>query len=115
MRKKIHAIIGTVRKIVKTFRKSPKKNDKLQSYANATLGHELQLSLDVKSRWNSMVDMVRTYLRIKDQVYKATIDFKLKINLTDDDLNVLKDLVSALYSFAKSLKNEFLHMGLIYR
>ena len=46
----------------------------------------IQLSLDVKNRWSSMLDKARTFLRFKDQVYKAAMDFKLKINLTDDDL-----------------------------
>ena len=54
-----------MRKIVKVFRKSPLKNDKQQEYIKCSSGKEFQLSCDVKRRWNSMVEKVRKFLKVK--------------------------------------------------
>ena len=70
--------------MVKFFRKSPLKNEKLQTHINATFNHELELELDVKTRWNSMVQMLRRVVKVKDQLLKAAIDFKIKLELSDE-------------------------------
>jgi hypothetical protein len=39
------------------------KGTVLQEKVKADLGHEVQLKLDVKTRWNSMADMISLFLR----------------------------------------------------
>jgi len=55
-------VIDKVRKTVKIFRRSPTKNDDiLQPYVKKDHGHELNLILDSKTRWNSLLDMLSRF------------------------------------------------------
>lgn len=47
-----------LRKIVNLFRKSTVKNNVLQPYVKVEFQKELELLLDVKTRWNSIETMV---------------------------------------------------------
>ena len=66
-------IIKKVRKIVRIFRKSPMKNDTLQKYIKAKnpTAKTLNLVIDVRTRWNSLLAMLRCFLRVIDAVEKA--------------------------------------------
>ena len=74
LRQQIDSTIKKVRKLVKFFRKSPLKNEKLQTHIKAAFNHELELKVDVKTRCNSMVQMLRRVVKVKDQLLKAAID-----------------------------------------
>ena len=73
-------LIKKVRKIVKLFRKSPVKNDILQSYVKASnpSSQSLTLILDVKTRWNSLLDMLRRFVRLRAEIEKALIDISMR-------------------------------------
>ncbi|XP_063841155.1 uncharacterized protein LOC135089507 [Scylla paramamosain] len=88
--------INKVRKIVKIFRKSPTRNEKLQMYVVSEYGKELMLKLDSKTRWNSLLDMLERFLKVKNSVAKAMIDCNMEMNITNGELKVLNDLVTAL-------------------
>ncbi|XP_045128679.1 uncharacterized protein LOC123516756 [Portunus trituberculatus] len=88
--------INKVRKIVKMFRKSPTRNEKLQRYVVSEYGKELMLKLDSKTRWNSLLDMLERFLKVKNSVAKAMIDCNMEMNITNGELKVLNDLVTAL-------------------
>lgn len=61
-----------VRKICRTFRKSPKKNDYLQDFVmDINNGQRLNLILDVKTRWNSLLHMLERFLKLKDCIPSA--------------------------------------------
>ena len=55
------AAIAKVRKICRHMRKSPKQNDKLQEYVqkNPLIRKKKKLKIDVKTRWSSMVPMLK--------------------------------------------------------
>lgn len=75
--------INKVRKIVKIFRKSPTRNEKLQMYVVSEYGKELMLKLDSKTRWNSLLDMLERFLKVKNSVAKAMIDCNMEMNITN--------------------------------
>jgi len=60
-----HNVVNKVRKIVKLFKCSPTKNDDiLQPYVKRELGREVSLTLDCRTRWDSMVDMLSRFLQL---------------------------------------------------
>ena len=92
-------IIKKVRKIVRIFRKSPMKNDTLQKYIKAKnpTAKTLNLVIDVRTRWNSLLAMLRCFLRVIDAVEKALIDFALRnLILTEEEVELLKMVVDVL-------------------
>ena len=82
LKKNYRDVINKVRAIVKIFRTSPLKHDKLQVYVREQIGTELVLKLDVKTRWYSMCDMMERFLKIRQSVAKAMIDFNLSYSFT---------------------------------
>ena len=64
-------LIQKVRKVVKIFRSSPTKNDKvLQKYVKEEFWKELSLVLDSKTRWNSLVSMIERFFKLKNCIKK---------------------------------------------
>ena len=64
-------VVQKVRKIVKLFRRSPVKNDDhLQPYILKNLGREkmLLLSIDCKTRWNSLLEMLERFYELKKEI-----------------------------------------------
>ena len=54
-------LLQKVRAVVKFFRSSPKRNDFLLDQLRKSLGHEITLCLDVKTRWNSIITMLESF------------------------------------------------------
>ena len=61
-------IFFKVRKIVKKFRKSPVLNDWLQREGLGANKPTKALALDTKTRWNSLLRMLNTYLEMHEEV-----------------------------------------------
>lgn len=79
-------IIEKVRKTVKIFKSSPTKNDTiLQKYILQEEGERLELVLDCKTRWNSLVDMLTRFYRVQNCISKSLIDLKSNIRFTEED------------------------------
>ena len=55
-------LINKVRKIVKLFRKSPVKNDFLANCCKENDMKDIKLILDCKTRWNSLKEMLGSFL-----------------------------------------------------
>ena len=90
-------VVNKVRKIVKIFRHSPTKNDDvLQKYVRAETGHELSLSLDCKTRWSSLWEMLSRFVTLKNCILKAMIDIKCSVQLSDAEIETIQEIVSAL-------------------
>lgn len=86
--------IQDVRKIVKLFRKSPMNNGLLQAYVKEEKGHELQLLLDTRTRWNSLVIMVERFLKLIKSIKKALADINYCWN--EENEHILENLVQTL-------------------
>lgn len=95
------SVVKKVRGIVKLFRRSPTKNDEiLQKHVVSEIGHELNLILDCRTRWSSLMNMLSRFLFLRTSVQKAMIDIKEKpsaaLHVTDSDFNIIQEIVSAL-------------------
>lgn len=93
---KICATVKKVRQLVAMFRRSPTKNDLLQKYAKEEFNKELQLNLDSKTRWNSMLGMLERFYLLRNCIKKTLIDIKCGNELHDSDLAVISSVISAL-------------------
>lgn len=88
------------------FKKSPLKTACLEKYVKEELGKEVHLTLDVRTRWNSMVGMIESFLKTKNSIKKALIDFSSTdlwieehiplLEVLIEVLNPIKDAVEAL-------------------
>ena len=64
----IKAALEEMRKIIKFFRKSSVQTESLLKHVTAKEGKPLQLLLDVKTRWSSLVTSINRFLRLIDSV-----------------------------------------------
>ncbi|GBP75913.1 Folliculin-interacting protein 1 [Eumeta japonica] len=84
------------RTIVKLFRRSPLKNITLQKYVKKEFGRELNLTLDVKTRWNSMLQMTDRFLKLKNAIKKALIDLEMSHLWDDKNVVILEKIYQIL-------------------
>jgi hypothetical protein len=91
-------VVHKVRTIVKLFKRSPTKNDDvLQKYVKMeNQGRELSLTLDCRTRWSSLWQMLSTFYRLRNSIQKACIDVNASVSLTDVDITLINEIVSAL-------------------
>lgn len=82
---------------MKTFKNSPTKNDTiLQKYILEEKGKPLELILDCKTRWNSLVDMLDRFHSVKNCIRKTLIDLKSTINFTEEEWKTIEMLKRCL-------------------
>lgn len=94
----VNDLVNKVRNIVRKINKSPVRNDLLQKYVKIEIGKELKLQLDVKTRWNSMVTMLRRFVQLSSPLKKVLIDIKAfnKFTITEYDIFIASCVVEAL-------------------
>ncbi len=104
----IYKIVLDVRKIVKIFKNSSIKNNKLQECVVSKKGKRLNLILDSKTRWSSMEAMLNRFLEVEIEIRKTLIDLRIGIEMTDSDIEILKSFVKIIrpLSIATSKLNE---------
>lgn len=90
-------LITKVRKIVKIFKRSPTKNDLiLQKYIQEEHGKKLELILDCKTRWNSLINMLERFYSVRLCISKALIDLRSEIQFTETEWFAINDLKNSL-------------------
>ena len=67
-------VIGKVGTVVKMFRKSPLKDEILQKHIQAQLNTGLKLILDSKTRWNSLLEMIKIFVRAEKCIRMALVE-----------------------------------------
>lgn len=67
-------VIGKVRRLIRSIKKSPLKADALRAYLTKEFRENIQLQLDCRTRWSSMNDMIGSFLKMKDCIFKLLID-----------------------------------------
>lgn len=92
----LRPVIDKVRTIVRMFRRSPLKNEILQTYIKQEFGKELSLILDCKTRWNSLVAMLERFYTVQASIKKALVDVRSDAHLKDWELARISDIVDAL-------------------
>ena len=89
-------VIGKVRTIVKMFRKSPLKDEILQKHNQAQLNTEQKLILDSKTRWNSLLEMIKIFVKAEKCIRMALVEIGTSITITDAEIKILRDLIDVL-------------------
>lgn len=82
--------------MVRSFKKTPLKNDLLQKYSAEEHGKSLDLILDCKTRWNSLSDMIGRFLKLKSCILKALLDLKSNMTFTEKEFQDLHDIHHSL-------------------
>ena len=85
-----------MRRIVKFFRKSPKKNETLQTHVKNEFHKEFILILDSKTRWNSLLEMIERFLKLKKCIEKALIDLDQQFSVSQGEYLLLDDILFSL-------------------
>ena len=97
------SLIEKIRKICRLFRKSPVKNDDfLQPEVMKQLNKEVKVILDCKTRWYSMMDMVKRFLAIHKPIKQAMLLMDKGFDFDPNDLQDLTDLCNALEPLKKA-------------
>ena len=89
-------VIGKVRTVVKMFRKSPLKDKILQKHMQAQLNIELKLILDSKTRWNSLLEMIKIFVRAEKCIRMALVEIGTSTTITNAEIKILHDLINVL-------------------
>ena len=88
--------VNKVRRIVKIFKRSPLKNEILQKHVRELYPNGLNMILDCKTRWSSLVNMLNRLLQIKVPTQKALLDIDQGIYFTDEEFTLISSIVEAL-------------------
>lgn len=76
---------------------SPTKNDDvLQAYVKMSFGKEIILNLDCKTRWNSLLPMLKTFNKLRTCIQKSLIDLNSPIIFSEAEFNLLFETISVL-------------------
>lgn len=97
--------IKLVREICKLFRKSPKLNDILQETIVAEHGRKLQLQLDVRTRWHSLLIMLNTFSRVSGSIKRVLGDIN-RLELWSNEIPLAIDELASVLKIAKMAMDE---------
>ena len=78
------------------FRKSPLKDEILQKHSQAQLNTEQKLILDSKTRWNSLLEMIKIFVRAKKCIRMALVKIGTSTTITNAEIKILHDLIDIL-------------------
>ena len=97
LNRRFQPVVKKVRTGTKAFRQSPVRNDTLQKYVKETHGKELNLIMDTKTRWHTLLAMFRRFHLLSPEIQKALIDLALQhLFLSEDELKIVRDLIDVL-------------------
>lgn len=94
--------IRAIREIVKLFKSSPTRNEILQKHVRLQEKKELQVLLDCKTRWNSLVTMVERFVRLKEPIKKTLLDLNMSEKLNEHCEKNAECLLKVLMPVLKS-------------
>ncbi len=90
-------LINRVRKISKSFRRSPLKNDLLEKKCQDHGLRPKPLLYDTKTRWNSMLAMLKRFLSLKEVIQEILVEMDSAQDFpSEEELAVLSGVVEAL-------------------
>lgn len=96
----VFPLTNKIHKTVKLFRRSPTKNDEiLQKYVKMEFGgKELNLILDSKTRWSSLINMYERFYELRSCIQKSLIDLKMDSSnmFTENEFKVLEEIIGVL-------------------
>lgn len=90
------SLIQSVRSTVSIFRKSPLKDETLQKYSLLEFKKEYKLTLDCKTRWNSMCAMLERFYMMRKCISNALNELDIEVQVEKGDFVRIKELVDVL-------------------
>ena len=78
------------------FRKSPLKDEILQKHTQAQLNTELKLILDSKTRWNSLLETIKIFVKAEKCIKIALVEIGTSTTITNAEIKILPDLIDVL-------------------
>ena len=89
--------INKIRKIAHFFRKSPVKNDFLQRECQEKLRKEKVMIIDIRTRWNSMLAMLKRFLELKEIIKSVLINLSvIRLYPTNCEIKQVEEIVESL-------------------
>ncbi|UYV66392.1 hypothetical protein LAZ67_4001526 [Cordylochernes scorpioides] len=100
-KKNINEVTKKARVVVKLFKRSPLKNEILLNYMRQDnrISTNMCLILDCRTRRDSLVNVLERLLSVKSAIQKALIDVNANFRLTDEDFDIMTQVISALKPF----------------
>ena len=89
-------VVNKVRRVVKLFKRSPLKNEILQTYVKGKHPNGLQLILDCRTRWSTLLNMLERIVKLRIPIHKALLDLDIDIKLNDEEFHHINNIVQAL-------------------
>jgi hypothetical protein len=98
LKPQIQDAMKQIRKIASFFRKSPVRNTILQQNVKLECGKELNLSLDCTTRWNSLLDMLERFEKIRIPIKKSLCEINATHLLEKEDqlFQIVRALITCL-------------------
>ena len=97
-------LVRIVRGYAKMFKMSPTKNYYLSKEVQRLLGKEKCMSIDVKTRWDSLLKMLDTFLELLQPIKTTLAYYNVQFSLQDLHIEKIKDLVEALQLIELAVK-----------
>lgn len=101
-----HDLLKNSRKLIKYIKLSTVRNHVFQSKVKALFEREIELHLDVKTRWNSIPTMLEPLIKTETAIRETLLEFKADLDLVDNvDFDALKDLLDAMKPVKLAVEN----------
>jgi hypothetical protein len=100
-----HDLLKKSRKLVKFIKKSTVRNSVFQSKVKAEFGREIELHLDVKTRWNSIPTMLEPLVKTEVAIRETLTEFKALEIIETLDFDALKTLLKAMEPVKLAVEN----------
>ena len=101
---KFHSVIMHVRKIVKYFSKSARREEILLNHAKEIPGcSPVKLCLDVKTRWSSLIKMLKVFISMLPAIRMAFVTENSIYEISNTQIDSIKSLISALSPFEEAV------------
>jgi hypothetical protein len=106
---KVRTNLTKVRSAIKFIKASDIRNSILQKFITEMHGKEMELILDMKTRWGTIFAMLERFIFLKESVKKALIDLGqidlyncINFQVLEDVVNVVKPVADATNVLSKS-------------
>ena len=100
-------LINKVRKTVKLFRKSPVQNDDLQVYVKEEINKVKQLTLDSKTRWNSLIAMLKRFFELRKSIQLCLLESEnnnFELMFSTEEYNQIESIIETLSPLEELVK-----------
>ena len=100
-----HLLLEKSRQLVRFIKKSTVRNNVYLNKVKQEFGHEIELHLDVKTRWNSLITMIQPLLKTENAIRETLQEFNALQMIEAIDFSALKILVKAMEPVKLAVEN----------